>query len=386
MKESPDDYEDEEEEDVATLILEQHRRPLNIVFDYEAFNFACIIGSYDISTPFNDYYEDAITSPFDQNNFQDFLATAGILFISKEPTSMQRRHFGMDFEKLSEAMARMILPEEDEQAVADEEDIAVTFCQAARNVFRKAERQGGSEYARNQLKKRIEQEENSPLKRLYEHAVMLPKDCSPVSEADQTSSFILGMLRPIFDRPDVTRLAHTATTATSGSIFVCKNLSTSCKNPDLLVRFQEYLDIGVAEVSLEPSALKDTGDLCRVALWSKRLLDQIVTKFENMDQIKLIFFQVFGQTCVFYTMMRADTVCVAVELARLKIAYSISDVLTSFEDDARDWLLLCRNFDSLVTMLKSAKERPLETTPPAVFVGLSTPRSRHMKQDTLSRP
>ncbi|KAI8348317.1 hypothetical protein B0O80DRAFT_462774, partial [Mortierella sp. GBAus27b] len=215
MKESPDDYEDEEEEDVATLILEQHRRPLNIVFDYEAFNFACIIGSYDISTPFNDYYEDAITSPFDQNNFQDFLATAGILFISKEPTSMQRRHFGMDFEKLSEAMARMILPEEDEQAVADEEDIAVTFCQAARNVFRKAERQGGSEYARNQLKKRIEQEENSPLKRLYEHAVMLPKDCSPVSEADQTSSFILGMLRPIFDRPDVTRLAHTATTATS---------------------------------------------------------------------------------------------------------------------------------------------------------------------------
>ncbi|KAI8363701.1 hypothetical protein B0O80DRAFT_20132 [Mortierella sp. GBAus27b] len=136
MMESPDDdYEGEEEEDVAALIQEQLRRPLlNVVFDYEAFRSACIIGSYDISAPFNDYYEDAITSPYDQNNFQDFLATAGILFISKEPTSMQRRHFGMDFEKLSEAMARMILPEEDEQAVADEEDIAVTFCQAARNV------------------------------------------------------------------------------------------------------------------------------------------------------------------------------------------------------------------------------------------------------------
>ncbi|KAG0311047.1 hypothetical protein BGZ99_010416 [Dissophora globulifera] len=102
--------------------------------------------------PFNDYYEDAINSPFDQNNFQDFLATVGTLFISKEPTSMQRRHFGMDFEKLSEAMARMILPEEDdEQAVAD--------------VFRKAERQGVSEYARNQLKKRIEEEESSPLEK-----------------------------------------------------------------------------------------------------------------------------------------------------------------------------------------------------------------------------
>ncbi|KAG0197086.1 hypothetical protein BGX31_005013, partial [Mortierella sp. GBA43] len=51
-----------------------------------------------------------------------------------------------------------------------------------------------------------------------------------------------------------------------------------------------------------------------------RLLDQIVTRFENMDQIKLIFLQVIGQTCVFYTMMRADAVCVAVEFARLKIA------------------------------------------------------------------
>ncbi|KAK3811774.1 MAG: hypothetical protein J3Q66DRAFT_442642 [Benniella sp.] len=386
---SPDDYyEDEEEDDVTTLVLEQQHRPLNIVFDYEAFNFACIIGGYDISTAFNSYYEDAITSPFDENNFQDFLATAGILFMSKEPTSMQRRHFGTDFEKLSEAIATMILPEEDKQAVANEEDIAVTFCQAARKVFRNAEREKGSEHARNKLKKLTEQEENSPLKRLYEHAVTLPKECSPVSEADQTSSFILGMLRPIFDRPDVSRLAHTATTPTSGSIFVrlCKSLSTSCKNPDLLVRFQECLDIGVAEVSLEPSALKDTGDLCRVALWSKRLVDQIVTRFENMDQLKLIFFQVIGQTCVFYTMMRADTVCVAMEFARLKIAYSISNVLTDFEDNARDWVLLCRNFDSLVTMLKSAKDRPLKTPSPAVFVGLSTPRSRHMKQDTHRRP
>ena len=91
---------------------------------------------------------------------------------------------------------------------------------------------------------------------------------------------------------------------------LCKNLSTSSKNPDLLVRFKECLDIGVAEVSLEPSALKDTGDLCRVALWSKRLLDQIVTKFENMDEVKLIFSQAIEQTCVFYTMMRAETVCV----------------------------------------------------------------------------
>ncbi|KAG0247977.1 hypothetical protein DFQ27_001318, partial [Actinomortierella ambigua] len=228
------------------------------------------------------------------------------------------------------------------------------------------------------------EEEDSPLKELYEHAVKLPKECSPVSEADQTSSFVLGMLAPIFDRPDISRLAHTATTATSGSIFVrlFKSMTTLSKNPDLLVRFKESLDIGVAEVSFESSVLKDTGDLCRTALWSKRLLDEIVTKFENIDQVGLIFFQVIEQTCVFYTMLRADTVCVALEFARLKIAYTISDVLSNFEDDARDWLLVCKTFDNLVTTLMSAEKRKSEHLPPAVFVGLSTPRSRHMREDT----
>ncbi|KAG0209177.1 hypothetical protein BGX33_005767, partial [Mortierella sp. NVP41] len=326
-----DDDDDEEEEDAATLVQEQGHHSLNVVFDYEAFAFTCVIGHYDISAPFNDYYEEANAVPYDHNTFQDFLATAGILFLGKEPTNMQRQHFSEHFKKLREVMVEMIQPnKDDEQAMTDEEDGAVDFCQAARNVFRKAERKSGSEYARKQLKKRIEEEEDSPLKELYEHAVKLPKECAPVSEANQTSS--------------------TATTSTSGSIFVrlCKNLITSSKNPDFLVRFKECLDIGVAEVSFEASARKDTGDLCRTALWSKRVLDEIVTKFENIEHVKLIFFQVVEQTCIFYTMKRADTVC---------IAYTVSDVLTGFEDDARDWLLVCRTFDSLVTTLKSAKER-----------------------------
>jgi hypothetical protein len=75
-------------------------------------------------------------------------------------------------------------------------------------MFRKTERRDGCEQARKELKKRVEQEEDSPLKSLYEHAVKLPKDCAPVNEADQTSTFILGMLRPIFDRPDFSRLAQ----------------------------------------------------------------------------------------------------------------------------------------------------------------------------------
>lgn len=118
------------------------------------------------------------------------------------------------------------------------------------------------------------------------------------------------IIRPFFSRSalfptlllDFWYLRHsTATTATSGSNFVrlCKNLTTLAKKPDLLVRFKECLDIGVAEVSFEASALKDTGDLCRTALWSKRVLDQIVTRFENVEQVKLIFFQVVEQTCIF---------------------------------------------------------------------------------------
>ncbi|KAF9907473.1 hypothetical protein EC991_010939 [Linnemannia zychae] len=380
-----DDNEDETEEDSVTLVMEQSHHPLNVVFDSEAFNFSCILGQYDISEPFNDYYEEAFTLPYDHTSFPDFLAIGGILFLGEEPTQIQRQKFGEHYEKLREAMLATVKPDNNNvPAMADEEDATVTFCQAARSVFRKAERQGGPSFARKQLKKRIEEEEDSPLKELYEHAVKLPKECAPVSEADQTSSFILGMLRPIFDRPDFSRLAHTATTATSGSIFVrlCKNMSTLSKNPDLLVRYKECLDIGVAEVSFESSAPKDTGDLCRTALWSKRLLDQIVTKFENIEQVQLIFFHVVEQTCTFYIMRRADTVCVAVEFARLKIAYNISDVLTNFEDDARDWLLICRTFDNLVTMLQSAKLRKSEHPPPAVFAGLCTPRSRYMKEDT----
>ncbi|KAF9090663.1 hypothetical protein BGX27_002200 [Mortierella sp. AM989] len=180
----------------------------------------------------------------------------------------------------------------------------------------------------------------------------------------------------------------TATTATSGSIFVrlCRNLSTQSKKPDFLVRFKDCLDIGVAEASFEASVLKDTGDLCRTALWTKRHLDQIVTRFKDIEQVSLIFFQVVEQTCIFYIMRRADTVCITVEIARLKIAYTVSDILTKFEDNVQDWLLVCRTFDNLVTMLKSATERKLENLPSPVFVGLSTPRSRHMMKDTRYRP
>ncbi|KAG0345137.1 hypothetical protein BG004_003938 [Podila humilis] len=330
------DYDDDEneEEDAVTLVIEDGHHPLNVVFDYEAFTYSCIIGQYDISEAFNDYYEEAITTSYDHTSFQDFLTTGGILFLSKEPTNMQRRQFGEYYDKLRKVMLEITIPSENGQSTMADEDDTVAFCQATRNAFRKAVRQSGRTIAREQLKKRIQEEKSSPLKGLYEHAVKLPTECAPVSEADQTSSFILGMLRPIFDRPDVCHIAHTATTAASGSNFLrlCKNMKTSPKNPDLCLSFKECIDLGVVEVSLDA---KDTGDLCRTALWSMRLLDQIVTKFEDLEHVDLIFFQVVAQNCIFYIMRRAGSVCVAVEFARLKIAYTISDILTLIHS----WLL-----------------------------------------------
>lgn len=67
------DDEDVMKEDAATLVQEQDYHPLNIVFDYEAFTFSCIIEHYNISAPFNVYYEVAIAVPYDHTTFQDFL-------------------------------------------------------------------------------------------------------------------------------------------------------------------------------------------------------------------------------------------------------------------------------------------------------------------------
>ena len=58
---------------MVTLVQEQGHHPLNVLFDYEAFTFSCIIGHYGISAPFNSYYEEAIAVPYDHNAFQDFL-------------------------------------------------------------------------------------------------------------------------------------------------------------------------------------------------------------------------------------------------------------------------------------------------------------------------
>ncbi|KAF9119789.1 hypothetical protein BGX30_003617 [Mortierella sp. GBA39] len=363
--------EDEKDEDAVTLVQERSHHPLNMVFDCQLVSFACAVGEQVVSRRFTDYYEDAMALPCDCHSFEDFLKVALIVVAHKLAGAALRE----DLEKLRKAVILGVEPNKHKDMLANQQDQAVEFCQVARNTLRKAERNVGANQARKLLKQRIAQEEDSPLNDLYEYAAKLPQDCQPVSEADQTSSFVLGMLRLLFDRPDCSRLAHTATTATSGSLFVrlCKNLENAPKHPDLFVRYRESTDVGVAEITLELCAQKDIGDLCRVALRSKRILDELVARMEITEEAQVLFFQAIGKNCTFYAMRRSGTVCVAVEMANIKIAYTISDVLAGFEEDVRGWLLIDRTFQNLVSTLQSAMPRKAHSPPPLSSQG-SAPR------------
>lgn len=83
---------------------------------------------------------------------------------------------------------------------------------------------------------------------------------------------------------------------------------------------------------------------------------------EIIEEAQVVFFQVIGRNCTFYAMGRLGTVCVAVEMAKIKSAYTISDVLAGFEEDVRGWLLVDRTFQNLVSTLQSAVPRKPDGT------------------------
>ncbi|KAK3818652.1 MAG: hypothetical protein J3Q66DRAFT_368728 [Benniella sp.] len=172
-------------------------RPLNLVFDCDPFIFNGTIGDYDISDSFTKYYEDAVATPFDYDNFQDFLATAGILFLDEQPTTMQTRYFGEHYEELYNIMKERA--EHDVNITGPEEDSAALFCQKIRNTFKASERKKQTDGAHNDIRTLIDAAEHSPLKELYQYGRSRP---------EEHLTFILGMLRPIFDRPDMSRLAQ----------------------------------------------------------------------------------------------------------------------------------------------------------------------------------
>ncbi|KAF9412898.1 hypothetical protein BGZ94_000898, partial [Podila epigama] len=96
------------------------------------------------------------------------------------------------------------------------------------------------------------------------------------------------------------------------------DIPTAPRHPDIIVKHQEKRDIGFGEVSLKANKLKDQGDLCCCAIWSKRALDELVHTYRDIDDIAVHFMQVIDGTCRVYEMRRCGTICVASKLGSFK--------------------------------------------------------------------
>ncbi|KAF9159847.1 hypothetical protein DFQ26_006114 [Actinomortierella ambigua] len=273
--------------DAASTAQEMSHFPLNLVFDTDDdFAFHGSLGDIDISDMFSDLYSECLAVPYDPDNMADFLAIAGILFLDKQPTALQKKCFGDTYEVLYKKM-KQLLP----TITKEEGKKAKAFCRDCRDVFRDEERQSEDRNkARKALRRRVLEEDGSTLTELYLYGSKLHTICNPLSEADQISGFVLRMLSCITDQADETRLAY---------------IGSEPRHPDLILKHKEEKGIGFGEVSLTSCNRKDTGDLCRCAIWSKRVLDQLVTKYEGIDDIAVLFMQVVDRTCSIYQIRRS---------------------------------------------------------------------------------
>ncbi|KAK3822609.1 MAG: hypothetical protein J3Q66DRAFT_397087 [Benniella sp.] len=84
-------------------------------------------------------------------------------------------------------------------------------------------------------------------------------------------------LASMFTVVDKSRLAYTATQSSASSTFInkCLGIEDQPKHPDLIIKGNDNLELGFGEVSgigaLDGN--KDAGDLCRLAIWTKKALD-----------------------------------------------------------------------------------------------------------------
>ncbi|KAI7831753.1 hypothetical protein BC939DRAFT_149093 [Gamsiella multidivaricata] len=94
----------------------------------------------------------------------------------------------------------------------------------------------------------------------------------------------------------------TATTPTTGSIFaqLRKGLDVPPKHLDLIVKRKETVDISFGEVSYTKDFNKDQGDLCRLAIWSKRALGHLQAEYEELENPQLVFFHTVSTKCTIY--------------------------------------------------------------------------------------
>ncbi|KAK3816600.1 MAG: hypothetical protein J3Q66DRAFT_200232 [Benniella sp.] len=332
----------------------------------------------DIGPAFTTYFNHCATMRYDPTMIADFLALNGVLFLEKTPTVQQQRFFGDKYASILSTMKRYMLVPEDESI-----DAGLAAVRQWKDAYNKVVwRSDDNDKARAALEEAVENSKKSSLRKLFLHGCsnFYSKGHGPVTEADLTSSFIVPMLACIMNKPEQSRLAHTATTATTGSLFVrlCKDLNTLPKHPDLIVKHQKTLDIGFGEVSYSKEFTKDQGDLCRLAIWSKRAIDQLQAQYEGLDDLDLPFFQAVSKDCTIYQMRRIGSICVAVELGKLEIVQDLASLVSFKEDHVFVWLKLEKLFTRLWGLMANAKERQDTSTAPHCYHGLSTPSARKM--------
>ncbi|KAF9343538.1 hypothetical protein BGX34_006636, partial [Mortierella sp. NVP85] len=316
--------------DIVTQ-AEASTKSMDTVFRFEPFVFSGCVDGTDIGPEFNSYFSDCVKAKYDRSEIADFLALNGVLFLGKEPTSRQRKAFGDKYSRLAAAMEQRILQ-------ASEESIkeGVAAVRNWKDVYKGTLRiKKDKDEARAAMERAVDDSMKSSLKSLFMHGCCnLPSDGgSPWSESDQTSSFVLPMLSCIINKPDQIRLMHTATTPTTGSLFVrlCKDLEAPPKHPDLIIKHRDTVDVGFGEVSFTSNYGKDQGDLCRLAIWAKRALDQLQTQFEGLQDLDLFFFQIISTHCTIYQACKVGTICVVFKMEELDVVHHLGNLL-SFED------------------------------------------------------
>ncbi|KAK3811951.1 MAG: hypothetical protein J3Q66DRAFT_372150 [Benniella sp.] len=96
----------------------------------------------------------------------------------------------------------------------------------------------------------------------------------------------------------------TSTVATSGSLFdrLVRELDASPKFPDLIWKHSAVphgfgTDMALGEMSLTANKEKDVGDLCRIAIWGKRAMDELRCKSSYDEHLWAPLIQVVGGNC-----------------------------------------------------------------------------------------
>ncbi|KAK3807935.1 MAG: hypothetical protein J3Q66DRAFT_86679 [Benniella sp.] len=193
-----------EGEDPVSLAQARSRLAMNIVFELDNFAFTATLDGIDFGKEFTSYYEDCQSLQYDADNLADFVALSGVLMLDERPTHLQKTHLGAKYKQLWDLIGnRAVYPTQEDI------DEALKICRDAKDAYMKSpSKRVDATASRTRMEESIEKAPKSTLRSLLLYGSRLHKICTPFSEADQTSQFILGTLSPIMNRPDETRIAQ----------------------------------------------------------------------------------------------------------------------------------------------------------------------------------